>query len=252
MNIDEYRKLWKEEESVAHIHGWDFSHLHGRFEEEHNLPWDYASVIRKYLTDDMKILDYDTGGGEFLLSLAHPYKNTAATEGYPPNVELCQKILTPLGIDFRPCSDPSSIPFPDGSFDRIINRHGSLDPREIKRLLKKDGIFITQQVGETNDRDLVLQVLPDTPVPFPGWNLTEVRQAFKAEGMKILSADEAFLPIRFYDVGALVWFARIIEWEFPGFSVDTCFDRLMALQKTIDEKGVIEGTIHRFMLVAQK
>ena len=27
-------------------------------------------------------------------------------------------------------------------------------------------------------------------------------------------------------MGAFVWFARIIQWEFPGFSVDACFDRL--------------------------
>lgn len=54
----------------------------------------------------MQLLDYDTGGGEFLLSLGHPYRNTAATEGYPPNVELCRQVLLPLGVDFRPCDDP--------------------------------------------------------------------------------------------------------------------------------------------------
>ena len=36
----------------------------------------------------MRLLDMDTGGGEFLLSLGHPFERTAATEGYPPNVEL--------------------------------------------------------------------------------------------------------------------------------------------------------------------
>ena len=53
----------------------------------------------------MKLLDFDTGGGEFLLSLGHPYGNTAATEGYPPNVELCKKELQRLGIDFKACDD---------------------------------------------------------------------------------------------------------------------------------------------------
>lgn len=252
MNSNELHQLWKEEESIAHIHGWDFSHIHGRYAVEEDLPWDYTSVIREYLTDDMKLLDYDTGGGEFLLSLGHPHINTAATEGYPPNVELCRKTFEPLGIDFRPCADPAAIPFPDTSMDMMINRHGKVNPIEVKRLLKENGIFITQQVGEMNDRDLVLQVLPDTPVPFPGWNLSAVRQSFEAAGMKILRAEETFQPIRFFDVGAFVWFARIIEWEFPGFSVDACFDRLLELQKVIDSKGVFEGTIHRFLLVAQK
>ena len=72
----------------------------------------------------MKLLDYDTGGGEFLLTLGHPYENTAATEGFPPNVALCRAPLTPLGIDLRECSDPACLPFADSSFDIVINRHG--------------------------------------------------------------------------------------------------------------------------------
>ena len=47
---------------------------------------------------DYEVLD--TGGGEFLLSLHHPFQNTSATEGYPPNVQLCKETLLPLGIDF--------------------------------------------------------------------------------------------------------------------------------------------------------
>ena len=51
-----------------------------------DLPWDYKKTIEQYMNNDMDILDYDTGGGEFLLSLNHPYDKTAATEGYQPNV----------------------------------------------------------------------------------------------------------------------------------------------------------------------
>ncbi len=252
MNIEQLRHLWKQEEAAAHIHGWDFSHICGRFEEEHDLPWDYDAIVRNYLEDDMMLLDYDTGGGEYLLSLRHPYENTAATEGYPPNVKLCQETLIPLGIDLRQCSTPSNIPFPDNSFDMIINRHGSFDPLEISRLLRRDGIFITQQVGGDNDRELVEMVLPGTEKPFPHLNLREQKQAFEAAGFAILKADEAYRPIKFYDIGAFVWFAHIIQWEFPGFSVDNCFERLLTLQKTVEENGKIEGTIHRYLIVAKK
>ena len=71
-------------------------------------------------------------------------------------------------------------------------------------------------------------------------------------GFDIIKAEEAYCPISFFDVGAFVWFARIIEWEFPGFSVASCFDRLLRLQRTIETDGKIEGTAHRFLLVAQK
>lgn len=252
MTVSEWKTLWLEEESQAHIHGWDFSHIQGRFEEEHDLPWSYRALVREYLRDDQSLLDYDTGGGEFLLSLGHPPDKTAATEGYPPNVRLCRKILSPRKITFRECADPSAVPFPDGSFDLILNRHGSFDPAELFRLLRPGGVFLTEQVGEDNDRDLVEQVLPGTPKPFPHKNLREQRRAFEDAGFRILRGEEAFRPILFYDVGAFVWFARIIPWEFPGFSVDRCFGRLLAMQEEMEKSGSLQGTIHRYLIIAQK
>ena len=75
---------------------------------------------------------------------------------------------------------------------------------------------------------------------------------FKEAGFEILRSEEAFRPIVFYDIGAFVWFARIIEWEFPGFSVDGCTDALMRAQRMLDNGGAIEGRIHRFLLTAEK
>ena len=246
------RKEWEAEERIAHVQGWDFSHIHGKYEEENDLPWDYEKIVLNYLRPDMKLLDFDTGGGEFLLSLGHPNENTSATEGYPPNVALCRERLLPLGIDFRECADESDIPFEDSSFDLFLNRHGSFDPEECFRLLKPNGLFITEQVGSENDRDLVAMVLPELPKPFSDLNLRIQRKRFEEAGFEILAAEEAFRPILFYDIGAFVWFAHIIEWEFTGFSVETCFDRLLNLQERIDRDGKIEGTIHRYLIVAKR
>ena len=251
MNKQELKEIWKNEEKAAYIHGWDFSHIDGRCKEE-ALPWDYKKVIERYINQEMEILDYDTGGGEFLLSLKHPYDKTSATEGYPPNARLCGETLLPLGIDFKMCSNPSRIPFEDESFDLIINRHGDFNAKELYRLLKKGGMFITQQVGEDNDRDLVKMVLPNAQKPFWGLNLKAVKKDFEDAGFQIIEEGETFKPIRFYDVGAFVWFARIIEWEFKNFSVEGCFEALLEMQKEIDDKGFVEGTVHRYMMVAKK
>ena len=64
MNAQELKELWKREEDQAHIHGWDFSHIHGRYQEEDDLPWDYEQLVRQYLQPESRILDIDTGGGE--------------------------------------------------------------------------------------------------------------------------------------------------------------------------------------------
>lgn len=252
MNQTHWKTLWQQEEDAAQIHGWDFSHIHGRYQEEQDLPWDYEAIVRRSLRRDDALLDFDTGGGEFLLSLHHPHSKTWATEGYPPNVALCRERLLPLGIHFAPCSDAKAIPFADASFDRIINRHGDFYPPELYRLLKDGGLFLTEQVGGENDRDLVELVLPGTEKPYPHLNLKEQKKAFEDAGFHILRAEEAFRPIHFYDVGAFVWFARIIQWEFPGFSVGRCFPNLLRMQQTLEETGKITGTIHRYLIVAQK
>ena len=134
----------------------------------------------------------------------------------------------------------------------VINRHGDFNPGEIHRVLKPGGLFITQQVGAENDRELVELLCGQTDLPFPDQYLKITKDRFSQTGFEILEGQECFRPIRFYDVGALVWFARIIQWEFPDFSVDRCLDRLMHAQSLLDQSGVIEGSIHRFLLVARK
>lgn len=252
MNFEQLKEQWLQEERLAHIIGWDFSHIQGRYEEGQGIPWDYEAVIRKYLSHDAKLLDIDTGGGEFLLSLSHPYRNTSATEGYPPNVLLCRSILLPLGIDFREVKDVGCLPFGENAFDIVINRHGDFNAKELFRILKPGGVFVTQQVGAENDRELVDLLIPGTELPYPEQYLKKVSRKFTDVGFEILQSQEAFPKIRFYDVGALVWFARIIEWEFPGFSVEACLNNLCKAQQILDSQGVIEASTHRFLLVAQK
>lgn len=252
MKREELLKIWLNEERVAHIRGWDFSHIKGKFEEEQDLPWDYEKIVRAYLRPEMKLLDLDTGGGEFLLSLAHPHQNLAATENYGPNVELCRKTLLPLGVDFREADAEKELPFADRSFDIVINRHGNYRADEIGRVLKDGGLFITEQVGAENDRELVELLLNDVPkLPFPEQYLGIAKTKFERQGFLIIEGQEAFRPIKFWDVGALVWFARIIEWEFPGFHVADCQENLFRAQEILEKEGVIEGTIHRFLLVAK-
>lgn len=245
------KQIWLKEEEAAQIHGWDFSHIKGRFEQE-DLPWDYRSIIHMYLGDKMRLLDIDTGGGEFLLSLRHPYDVTSATEGYPPNVKLCEKKLIPLGIDFREMSRYDTMPFDDDSFDIVINRHGNYNADELYRVLKPKGLFITQQVGSDNDRELVELLCPGSTKMFATANLKKQSQILANAGFRILMGEEAYRAIRFFDVGALVWFAEIIEWEFRGFSVESSFDRLLKAQELLGKNGSVDGTIHRYLIAAQK
>ncbi|USR79021.1 class I SAM-dependent methyltransferase [Arcanobacterium pinnipediorum] len=253
MPSDELYLQWKREEDIAHIEGWDFSHIEGRYTEDTDLPWDFSQVIGKYLDDSMMLLDMETGGGEFLLSLQHPHERTAAIEGYEPNVEYCRKVLSPLGIDFRQADGSDTLPFGNNVFDVVTNRHGDYSVSEIKRVLKSGGYFITQQVGAENDRELIELLLPENKeLPFPQQYLGMRETELQDNGFEIVESAQAFSPIRFYDVGALVWFAKIIEWEFAGFSVDRCLDGLRKAQEMIARDGFVAARTHRYYMVARK
>lgn len=253
MNKAELKQYWKSEENAAHIKGWDFSYIKGRFRSyEDELPWDYKKIVKSYLRQEDKILDIDTGGGEVLLSFQHSYNLTTVTEGFEPNVKLCEETLGTMGIRVCQVTDYANMPFEENEFDILLNRHGNYDVKELYRILKPGGVFITQQVGEENDRELVEFLLPESQKAFPGMNLKYQKSLFEKVGFEVLIEDETLRPIEFYDVGALVWFAKIIEWEFIDFSVEKCFERLLDAQRIVEREGCIKGNIHRYLIVARK
>ncbi len=244
---------WKNEEKIAHIQGWDFSHISKRYIEEDKLPWDFKALIKNYLTDEMNLLDMETGGGEFLLELQHPVSKTSAIEGYKPNVAFCKNKLLPLGINFKEADGGSILPFDDNQFDIVTNRHGDYTCLEVKRVLKTNGLFLTQQVGAENDRELIKLLQPEIKeAAFPNQYLDIRKQELEETGFEILACGEVFQPIKFFDVGTLVWFAKIIEWEFVNFQVDNYLDNLYKAQEILERDGVIEGKIHRFYIAARK
>ena len=56
---------WREEEKSSHIQGWDFSHIHGRYEEENDLPLAPKEFIHYYEENDrpQPLLDRDNEKG---------------------------------------------------------------------------------------------------------------------------------------------------------------------------------------------
>jgi hypothetical protein len=71
-------------------------------------------------------------------------------------------------------------------------------------------------------------------------------------GLKVVKQYEYFPVARFYDIGALVFFAKIIEWEFPGFSVGRYLNQLFKLQQVLEKEGYVEAIEHRFFIQAIK
>ncbi len=250
MTEHEIKQICLEEESKTFT-GWDFSYLDGRLIEE-NLPWDYRARLKEFLKPYTKLLDMGTGGGEFLLSLEHNYNLTSVTEGWQPNYELCMKKLAPLGINVRFWEGGERLPFEDESFDLVINRHEYYDLSEVRRVLKKGGHFITQQVGSANGERLTKILAPDFEKDFYTFNLENEVPRFRQAGFKVVYKNQYYPSYKFMDIGALAYYARLIPWEFPGFSVEKNLPELIMIQKEIEERGCFDLTEHRFIIVSKK
>lgn len=244
-------KYLQEEESKA-FSGWDFSYLDGRWSDE-PLPWNYIDIVRKYLIPTLKLLDIGTGGGEILSLFNHPYQNTCVTEGYRPNYELCMEKLAPLGIKvYNYVGDEIFQDIKDNEFDIVINRQESYNECELKRILKPNGIFITQQVGSFNNNDLSRFFDDDFVISYPELTLDKSIIRLEENDFDILYKNEHFPILKFYDLGAIAYFAKIIKWEFKDFSVLNKIDKFLKLQDELKQKGYISSKQHRFIIVAKR
>lgn len=240
----------------APIRGWDFSWLDGRGEETRP-PWNYSAIVREAAASSNRMLDVDTGGGEFLAGLA-PFPGSAiATEGYGPNVGVARERLLPLGItvvetesapdnveqgDTDPASVGSQLPFADATFDLVIDRHSSYWPYEVYRVLSRGGRFITQQRSEAGTAGHSWEELFDRTRPDPHGRFDAAFAAAQLETARfeIVRAEEADTPMTFFDVAAVVYYLRIVPWAVEGF--DPVADRsgLERVSRLIAEEGRLE------------
>jgi len=244
-------KKWKDEENNFNLQGWDFSSINGRWNDP-NPPWDYNLIVNSYLKDTDILLDMGTGGGEVLLAIGHPYKNTYATEAYVPNLELCQNTLSPLGITIAQTFTDDKLPFENEKFDFIINRHESFDLTEVNRILKHNGYFFTQQVSNHNFYELMTMMNDKEAEYYHSHTIEKYSETLVQLGFQVIIKDEVKYPIRFFDVGAVIFVAKACVWNFPDFSVETHFDKLRKIQHEIENNGYYQTTGGRFLLASHK
>lgn len=195
-------------------------------------PWSYPDLARAALTGARSALDIGTGGGEVLLDLADALPDdTVATEGWAPNLSVAKEALAPQGIEVvhydAEGPDPR-LPFADGRFDVVLDRHEAYVASEVARVLRPGGRFVTQQV---DGRDF-----EQTHGLFGGENayghvtLHRFREDAEAAGLDVAEAHEWEGTMRFNDVATLVSYLRMVPWEVPDdFTVDAYADPLLRL-----------------------
>lgn len=233
--------------------GWDFSHISATDRmAEAPLPWSYASKLLIPLRRAQSLLDMGTGGGEFLSRLQPLPPLTCATEGYAPNIPVARQRLEPLGVQVYEVGEDGQLPFfADNQFDLVINRHEYYDPLEVMRVLKPGHQFITQQVGSTNENDLNV-IMGADKYQFTNWTLDYAVKQLQDAGWRVIEQREAYPIMRFFDVGAIVYYLKAVPWQIPDFSVEGYFDKLVEIHNSIEQHGYIDFHTHRFLIVAEQ
>jgi SAM-dependent methyltransferase len=243
---------WRVEEERPFA-GWDFSHLDGRW-QEHGPSWSYPDLVRRHATGASSLLDIGTGGGELLLGLRDALPGfTVAVEGHPPNIRLAAGALRSAGVPLvgaRVATD-DALPFADGSFAVVINRHAAFRWSEVERLLEPGGVFVSQQVGGRDLADLMAVFGAEHRWPDSG--LARSRHWLEhTTGLDLEQAREELGTLTFTDVGAVVFLLRAVPWLVDGFRVDTHRPGLLALQRRLERDGRLTFQTHRYLLVARK
>jgi SAM-dependent methyltransferase len=231
--------------------GWDFSFMHDRWRQDRPT-WDYPTLARGRMVGIQRLLDQDTGGGELLSSLAPLPIFTFATESYPPNIPVAWERLKPLGVHLISQYRQDVLPIGDDSLDLVLNRHGSYVATELRRMLKPGGVFLTQQVGGRDNLRLNELLQDVVEYPYRDWTLEHMVAELRHAGMEIVQAQECFPENVFRDVGAVVFYLRIISWQVADFSVEKYRHKLYAIHQRIQREGGLVTHSHRVLVEARK
>lgn len=244
-------EIWKSEEQQPFT-GWDFSYLHGRMVEDQP-PWSYTTRAAELMRRASAVIDLGTGGGERYLKLREYWPAKAvATEDYPPNVHLATQNLAPFGVRVvdTPATDDAPMPFMDGEFDLVLNRHSGFNAAEVARILAPGGTFLTQQVHGLWALDLI-----EAFGAKPQWldsTLDKYVPRLKAAGLTITDTRDWSGRLVFTDVGAIVYYLKAVPWLVSGFSVETHLQNLLALQRQLENGESLTFAARIYLIEAHK
>jgi SAM-dependent methyltransferase len=202
------------------------------------------------------VLDIQTGGGERFAEILsrikqHP-KTLAATESWPPNIEIARNMLEPYGVSVVEVLDDAVLPFNDETFDLVCSRHPTVTLwTEIERVLQSGGTYFSQQVGAGTNSELSDFIMGPRPISTTQ-SLDRAISLAMLTGLEVIDAQEESLPVVFFDIGAVVYFLRKVIWTVPDFSVVQYREHLIQLQGYIEQHGSFKSHSQRYLIEARK
>jgi len=239
-------------ERARRFSGWNFDDvgvtpLEPQFPNGLATPWDYVATAREEASRAARVIDLGTGGGEVYSRIALPGETRfIASEEWHINAPVARDRLAPLAVDVVRASSEIT-PWAEASFDVVLSRHEAIVPEEIIRILRPGGVFVTQQVGKEQWRELE-SFFPNRTV-FPD-HFVEYRRAFEAAGLAVTAHYHTW-HAAYATLGDIAYMLLVAPWEVPGFDPVRDIDRLLALEDAHGGDQGIVMTLCRYLMVAR-
>ena len=235
-------------ERARRFSGWDFSELEIRHLEP-GPPWDYEQVVRELAPADGRALDMGTGGGEVLARLRDALpRRTVATEEWHVNAPIAFARLRPLGVDVVRTRN-LALPFRDGAFELVINRHEELAPSEVARVLAQGGRFVTQQVGRHQLWELRRYLPRMRDFGDQRW---EYARGLEEAGLVVTRSQEHDYKVAYRTLGDLVFLLCVTPWSIADFDIEGDLEALLAVERDLSAEEGVVVTETRYLLAAEK
>lgn len=233
--------------------GWDFSVLASRTVVE-GKTWDFLRVVNGYLHKDTVLLDIGTGGGEKILQLAECCKRIVGIDNSSEMINKAKENLAESNksnVEFM-VAESDCLPFEDHSFDIVTSRHAPFDSKEIGRVLKENGLFITQQVGEDDKRN-IKEVFGrgQGSGRKSGDLMRRYAQELGDAGFEIVRKDRYDASEYYKDIRDILFLLEHTP-TIPGFDSNKDGHALERLEREFKTDKGIKTNSERFLLIARK
>jgi len=249
LTLDELKQI---AHANGELDGWDFSRAHIK---RAPVLWEYVDVVRTYLKPTDRVLDIGTGGGEIFFSLAPFFSEGIGVDHNPAMVETAQRNKSAMSIDnvsFKRM-EGNDLHFDGDEFDIVLQRHSRVYVKEIVRVLRPGGYYITQTVGNRSSLNF-LNAFGWTPASFgPDWwqSVAELADQFRVHDCHIIAQAEYDVPYWFKDVESFMFWFMAVPWP-EAIELEKHWQNINRILETCQTEQGIETNEHRGLLIVQK
>lgn len=248
--MDYYKKLYNR---VGSVIGWDFSQIDSRM-KSYGKKWNFTRILRDYVNKKTVLLDLGTGGGEMLLGIAPFVKKAYGIDHSESMVKTAKNNLRKSllkDVEFK-FADTKKIPFLDKSFDVVSCRHAPFYVKEVFRVMKPGGIFITQQVGE-KDKQNIKKIFGrgQSFGEKAGTLMNHYVKELKYSGFKIIRRGIYNATEYYANMEDMIFLLRNTP-IIPDFDTKNDEKNLRKLEKKYGSKKGIKTNSYRFIIIAEK